>query len=155
MEIQTNQTDFAALENVAALKNFFLQRGQYNLDDFLSKLMMPASKKSFLVFSQNKYITIPVEKIAMFYVKYESSMIMCLDRQEYFINYSLEQIQKFLPEKQFYRLNRQYLVSFSAIKEVEHYFARKLLVNLVISVADKLLVPKEKVRNFLDWLENR
>lgn len=82
-------------------------------------------------------------------------MIMCFDKQEYFLNYSLDQIQSFLPEQQFYRLNRQYLINFNAIKEVEHYFARKLLVNPVMPVKDKLLVSKEKVTEFLRWLDNR
>jgi len=52
-------------------------------------------------------------------------------------------------------LNRQYLVNFDAVKEVEHYFARKLLVNLTVATPEKLLVAKEKVRTFLDWLESR
>ena len=82
-------------------------------------------------------------------------MIMCFDKQEYFVNYSLEQIQNLLPKNQFYRLNRQYLINFAAVKDVEYYFARKLLVNPVIQVKDKLLVSKEKVTEFLDWLDNR
>jgi DNA-binding LytR/AlgR family response regulator len=60
-----------------------------------------------------------------------------------------------LPEKQFFRLNRQYLINFHAVKEVEHYFARKLLVNPVIPIKDKLLVSKEKVSGFLHWLDDR
>ena len=90
----------------------------------------------------------PVENIAFFQVKYESSAIVCMDRREYPVNHSLDQIQNLLTGKQFFRLNRQYLVNFNAIKEVEHYFARKLLVNLIIATAEKLLVPKEKVRLF-------
>ena len=112
-------------------------------------------KKSFLVFRHNKYITVPTNTIAFFYVKYESSIIVCFDRQEYSMNYSLEHIQHLLPDVQFFRLNRQYLINFNAVKEVEHYFARKLLVNLIIPLADKLLVSKEKARSFLQWLENR
>jgi two-component system response regulator LytT len=112
-------------------------------------------KKNFLVFSRNKYITVPTETIALFCVKFESTLIVRFDRQEYAVNYSLEQIQHLLPDQQFFRLNRQYLVNFNAVKEVEHYFARKLLVNLIIATAEKLLVPKEKARPFLDWLENR
>jgi DNA-binding LytR/AlgR family response regulator len=112
-------------------------------------------KKSFLVFKHNKYFTVPTESIAFFYIKYESAMIMCFDRKEYCINYSLEQIQQLVTDKFFFRLNRQYLINFSAVKEVEHYFARKLLVNLSIPVNDKLLVAKEKVTAFLNWLEDR
>src|SRR5689334_19655179 len=77
-----------------------------------------APKTSFLVFRHNKYITVPVENIAYFYVKYESSRIMCLDRQEFFVNYSLDHIQGLLPDRQFFRVNRQYLVNFQAIRDV-------------------------------------
>jgi two-component system response regulator LytT len=126
-----------------------------NLDYLLTRLTAPAGKTSFLVFRHNKYFTIPTENIAFFYVKYESSTIVCFDRQEYFVNHSLEHIQGSLTDKQFFRLNRQYLINFHAVKEVEHYLARKLLVNLVVPVPDKLLVPKEKVSVFLQWLENR
>lgn len=82
-------------------------------------------------------------------------MIMSFNEQEYPVNYSLEQIQQLLPAEDFFRLNRQYLVNFRAIKEVEHYFARKLLVKLLVPAPEKLLVPKEKTGGFLQWLENR
>jgi two-component system, LytTR family, response regulator LytT len=114
-----------------------------------------AGKSSFLVFKHNKYFIVSTENIAFFYVKHATSIIVCFDRQEYFLNNSLENIQALLGDKQFFRLNRQYLVSFKAIKEVEHYFARKLLVNLVIPVIDKLIVSKEKLSSFLHWLDNR
>jgi two-component system response regulator LytT len=137
------------------IKNLFHQYRIHNLDDLLEKLAMPSGKKSFLVFKNHKYLNVLTENIALFYVKYESSVIRCFDKQEYFVNHSLEQIQSFLSEKQFFRLNRQYLINFNAIKEVEHYFARKLLVNLAVPVPEKLLVSKEKVSSFLSWLDNR
>jgi len=151
----SRDTIVAAFEKVDEFKNFFQQNTQPNLDELLAKITTPDGKKSFLVFKHNKYFTVPTENIAFFYVKYESSIIMSFDRQEYPVNQSLEQIQNLLPEKQFFRLNRQYLINFKAIKEVEHYFARKLLVNLVVPAPEKLLVSKEKVTSFLHWLENR
>ena len=126
-----------------------------NLEELLTRLPAPQGKTSFLVFKQNRYITVPTEKIAFFYVKYESSVIVCFDRQEYFVDHSLEQIQSLVTDKRFFRVNRQYLINFHAVKEVEHYFARKLLVNLTVTAPDKLLVPREKVSAFLQWLENR
>jgi two-component system, LytTR family, response regulator LytT len=145
-----------AIENRAdEFKNFFQQFRLPWLDELLTKLTTQNGKKSFLVFKSNKYFNVLTENIAFFYIRYESAMIMCFDKQEYFVSYSLEQIQNLLPEKQFYRLNRQYLINFSAVKEVEHYFARKLLVNPVITTKDKLIVSKEKVTDFLHWLDNR
>src|SRR5215204_4201362 len=127
-----------------------IQNGKY-----IPKAVNEAGKKSFLVYKHNKYLTIPTENIAFFYIKYDAPVIVCFDKQEFAVNYSLEQIQHLLSEKQFYRLNRQYLINFNAVKEVEHYFARKLLVNLVISLKEKILVSKEKATSFLRWLENR
>jgi DNA-binding LytR/AlgR family response regulator len=125
------------------------------IDDLIIKLRAQTGKRNFLVFKDNKYLNVPTEQIAFFYVNYASSAITCFDKQEYFVRHSLDQIENLLPEKQFFRLSRQYLVNFNAVKEVEHYFARKLLVNLVVPARDKLLISKEKVRVFLEWLDNR
>lgn len=155
METQTRNTDFSITKRSNALETTYQQQRPFSLDDLVAKLAVTTGKKSFLVFKQNKYFTVPVESIAFFQVKYESSTIVCMDRREYQVNYSLDQIQHLLTGNQFFRVNRQYLVNFSAIKEVEYYFARKLLVNLHTATAEKLIVPKEKVRNFLYWMENR
>ena len=125
------------------------------LEEALAKRTPPAGKTSFLIYRHNRYIIVPVEKIAFFSVKHQSTVMVCFDRKEYVVNYSLDHIQGLLTEKQFFRVNRQYLINFRAIKDVEHYFARKLLVNPTISVSDKLLVPKEKASVFLYWLDNR
>lgn len=114
-----------------------------------------AGKKSFLVYKHNTYRTILTESIAYFCFKYGSTRIVCFDEQEYFVNYSLDQVQQLLPEWQFFRLNRQCLINFAAIKEVEHYFARKLLVKPTIAGIENLTVSKEKASGFLYWLGNR
>ena len=137
------------------LTNVFQQHGQFKLDDLVAQLAVTTGKRSFLVFKHNKYFAVPVENIAFFHSRNASSYLVCMDQREYPVNYSLDQAQNLLTGKQFFRVNRQYLVNFNAIKEVEHYFARKLLINLSIVTSEKLLVPKEKVRPFLYWMEDR
>ncbi len=145
----------AGVEAPSDFLNSFPQFPHSRLEDIIARLTIEPGKKSFLVFQNNKYINILTKNIAFFYIRYESAMIACFDKQEYFVNYSLEQLQSLVPASQFYRLNRQYLINFSAVKEVEHYFARKLLVNLVIPTKEKLIVSKDKVSDFLHWLDNR
>lgn len=144
-----------SLEKVDNFKNFFQQNTQQDLDGLLKRIGLDEGKKSFLVFKHNKYTTIPTDQIAFIYIRNDSSTIMTFQQQEYAIDQSLDQVQNALSGKQFFRLNRQYLVNFSAIKEVEHYFGRKLFVKLVIPSPDKLLIGKEKTSGFLGWLENR
>jgi len=144
-----------AFDKFDAFKNFFQKNSHLELEDIFQRLAAPSGKKSFLVFKNNKYVTIPTERIAFFSTKYDRTVITCFDQQEYTIDSSLDQIQKVLCDQLFFRLNRQHLVSFISVKEVEHYFARKLIVKLVIATEEKLLVSKEKVSSFLKWLDNR
>ncbi|SFD97826.1 two component transcriptional regulator, LytTR family [Chitinophaga sp. CF118] len=144
-----------AFEKVDNFKNFFQQKPTTGLDDLLLKIGLAEGKKSFLVFRNNKYTTVQTEQIAFIYIKYTSPSIMTFQGEEYSITQSLDQVQGQLSSKQFFRLNRQYLINFSAIKEVEHYFARKLFVRLSVPTPEKLLIGKEKTTAFLQWLENR
>lgn len=144
-----------ALIKVDGLKNFFQQKSMPNLDELLLKLNPPAAKTSFLVFRNQKYSTVQVEDIAFFYIRYDATVIMCFDKESYSVNKSLDQIAGIVSPKQFFRINRQYLVNFKAIKEVEHYFMRKLYVKLIIDTPEKLLVNKEKAHGFLSWMEER
>jgi two-component system, LytTR family, response regulator LytT len=143
------------VENPGEQKSGKYQLQFPGLGDIFKNLANQVGKKSFLVLKSNRYVNVLSENIAFFYIRYEATMIMCFDKQEFFVDHSLEKLQKLLSPKQFYRLNRQYLINFNAIQDVEHYFARKLLVNPTINVKDKLIVSKEKVSEFLHWLDNR
>lgn len=148
MKVQYHETDLS-------FNGYALDKPGVNKTDFVLGSPSRVGKKSFLVFKHNKYTTVPIENIAFFYVKYDSSILVCRDRQEYPVHYSLKQIQNLVNNKHFFRLNKQYLVNFDAVKEVEHYFARKLLVKLTVAGPDKLLVSKQKACCFMRWLENR
>ena len=122
---------------------------------FSEYALQEGSKTSFLVYKNHTYRTIPTESVAYFTLKFGGIVLVATDGKEYSLNYSLEQIQHLVSSRHFFRLNRQYLVNFAAVGEVEHYFARKLLVKLTIPTPEKLLVSKEKASSFLHWLENR
>ncbi|RYY37829.1 MAG: response regulator transcription factor [Sphingobacteriaceae bacterium] len=144
-----------ALRKVDELKNFFQQKTAPDLESLLSKLNPPSGKTSFLVFKNQKYTTVQTDNIAFFYIRNDATSLMCFDGQEYTLSQSLDNIAASVSAKQFFRVNRQYLVNFKAIKEVEHYFLRKLYVKLVIETPEKLLINKEKSHNFLNWMEER
>lgn len=148
----TEETLITAFEKVKNIRNFF-QGGQP-----VEKLLQPLTtggKKSFLVFKDNKYTVISIENIAFFYIKNELPLMYTFDEKEYFINQSLDTVYNLLPPGQFFRVTRQYLINFDAVKEVEHYFARKLLVHLKVKTPEEIIVGKSKTTEFLTWLDNR
>ncbi|GAB3921636.1 LytR/AlgR family response regulator transcription factor [Mucilaginibacter myungsuensis] len=144
-----------ALRKVDDLKNFFQQKTTPDIESLLQRLSPQSGKTSFLVFKNQKYATVQTDNIAFFYIRNDSTSLMCFDGQEYTLSQSLDNIAASVSAKQFFRVNRQYLVNFKAIKEVEHYFLRKLYVKLVIDMPEKLLINKEKSHSFLNWMEDR
>lgn len=146
-----------SIKKAGELKNFF-QRNKKAMPDFdylLTRTGENTGKTSFLVFKNNKYQTVLTENIAFFCIKNETPTIMTFDKAEYQITQSLDEVHKLLSPTQFFRTNRQYLINFSAIREAEHYFSRKLILKLTIPTEEKLLVGKDKATAFLSWLENR
>ena len=69
------------------------------------------------------------------------------------MNFTLEELEQSLDPDQFYRANRQFLVNFKAVQEVQQYFARKLLLKLNVNTRDALVVSKAKAGDFLRWME--
>lgn len=151
----TNEHQLAGPAASDYYENFLRQHRPPWLDDLVNKLSISPGKKSFLVCKGNKYVNVLTDNIALFYIRHEITTIMCFDKQAYIIDYSLDQIQSLLSCNQFYRINRQFLINFNAVKDVEHYFARKMLVNPIVPTEEKLIVSREKVTDFLHWLDNR
>lgn len=143
------------LKKVDELKNFFQQKSAPDISELLTRLEPQNTKTSFLVFKNQKYKTVHIDDIAYFSIRHETTWITCFDKQQFTINQTLEQVANTVSAKQFFRINRQYLINFKAIKEVEHHFMRKLLVSLSVETPDALLINKEKTSSFLAWMENR
>lgn len=151
-----SETDLnVALAKVEGFKNFFQKHTIQDLERVLASNRSTQGKKSFLIFKNNKYSTLETEQIAYVHIGYGSASLVNFQGVEFSMNQSLDQIQSQLSSTQFFRLNRQYLINFSAIKEVEHYFSRKLFVRLKVATPDKLLIGKEKTTVFLKWLAER
>ena len=146
-----------AFRKVDELKKFFQKNELPELEAILQKITQPQTpaKSSFLVFKNQKYTTIPTENIAYFFIHNEITHLMTFDKQQFHLTQPLGQIAEQVSQKQFFRVNRQYIVNFSAIKEMEHYFQRKILVKLTIETPEQLLINKEKSHSFFTWLEDR
>jgi two-component system, LytTR family, response regulator LytT len=146
-----------AFRKVDELKKFFQKTELPELEALIQKITQPQTpaKSSFLVFKNQKYTTILTENIAYFFIHNEITHLMTFDKQQFQLTQTLGQIAEQVSQKQFFRVNRQYIINFSAIKEMEHYFQRKILVKLTVETPEQLLINKEKSHSFFTWLEDR
>lgn len=111
-------------------------------------------QNTVLVYHKENIIPVKVDDIALFHIEYEVTRLITFSRQHHIINKSLEELET-ITGSDFFRANRQYLLNRNAIRNVSQYFARKLIVSLSIPFDSKIIVSKEKVTLFLNWLSGK
>lgn len=147
-----------ALRKVEHFSNFFQRTTQADtrlLDIIKSISGEKKGKTSFLVFHQHSYINLSTSDIKYFYKSADGVFAVTDEKHMYPMKESLDEIQRLLDPLDFYRINRQYIIAFKCIREVQHYFDRKLTVSLIIDAPEKLIVGREKATAFLHWLGDR
>lgn len=144
-----------SLSKLKRLETHF-NSGNTLLNNLVQLMQKPKSYKTgFLVSHKDKMIPVSVEDIACFYYHNDLTFLVTFGNQKYPLDLSMDEVEGRIDPSLFYRANRQFIVNFKAIREVEHYFARKLVVKVGISVPESIVVSKAKAGNFLKWMENR
>ena len=110
-------------------------------------------KQSILIKKYDGFLPIRTDDIACFYI--DSGILYCqlIDLNVYAIHEKLEAIEADLNPNDFFRINRQTLVSRRTIKEVSNHLGGRLLIKPRQNIKEKLFVSKGRVAEFRRWLE--
>lgn len=109
-------------------------------------------RKTFLVNVADKFIPVPVSRIAYFYTTGNRTLLTTMDDTEYAIDKTLETVMSYLDPSLFFRANRQFIVSHKAVAEVAIWFGNRLSVVLSLPVPEKIIISKARVSLFKQWL---
>ena len=105
----------------------------------------------FLIPHKDKLIPLAVEDIAYIYAELKTARVVTFGGQTYSLDYSLDEMMKKLDPEQFFRVNRQCILSHRAVQDISVWFAGKLAVNLKVPVAERIMVSKARVPEFKAW----
>ena len=94
--------------------------------NYLNSIEMPGENILFDV--ENGFIKLNTRNIEYCYASQSYSVIVNYDRKEYMITKSLREIQDMLPENQFYRTHKSYLVNIYHIRKYVHAKASYVLL---------------------------
>lgn len=95
-----------------------------------------------------------VDDVQCFYSMEKYSFLQNNSGRDYAINYSLDQLEDLLDPAKFFRINRKFIVSFSAITDIISFSASRLKVKLLSNTSDDLIVSRERIQDFKERLEN-
>ncbi len=109
-------------------------------------------RKSYLVYHQDKLIPLAVDDISWFYKSNKVTYACTISNKKYVIDDVLDKIQNEVSSENFYRANRQFIVSKNAIENIAIYFNGRLIVNILPKPDEKIIVSKAKATDFKNWL---
>ncbi len=95
---------------------------------------------------------IKLENISCFYSFEKGTFIQTNDDRNYIIDYSLDDLLLKLDPKKFYRVNRKYIINIEAIKDIISYTNSRLKIKLKTTIAEDIIVSRERVKEFKDWI---
>jgi DNA-binding LytR/AlgR family response regulator len=96
---------------------------------------------------------IGIEEIAFFHSMEKETFLNTFSGKCYGLEYSLDQLEQLTDPKNFFRINRKYLVNLKAIKDIISYSGSRLKLKVGDKDDDDTLVSREKVSEFKNWLE--
>lgn len=118
----------------------------------LKSFEQPQYKTCFLVNHKGtRIVPLSTLSIAFFYVQDGSIFATSNTNETYPINHSLDELSKLLDPSQFYRINRQFIISKLYIDSMELWFNNRMLINMKIPTPEKIIVSKNKVGEFKEW----
>lgn len=109
-------------------------------------------RKRFLVKQGQKFASIELEAIAYFFSNGRFIFFRTFDDQKFLVEYTLEELELMLPTADFYRINRSLLISFKSVDQIHPYFGNRIKLMLSPAPDKDVIVSREKVNGFKDWL---
>lgn len=110
-------------------------------------------KKRFTIKMGQQLKMIQIEDVECFYSENKGTYLHTFDNRDYLLDVTLEQLENELDPKEFYRVSRKFIIPLKAIKEIQLYSNSRLKVILPTYKDDEVIVSREKVSDFKDWLD--
>jgi len=126
------------------------------LKDYINRTEVSMQKdkhiRNFLIPVRDKIMPISIEDIAFWHTEGERVNAYTFEGKHYPMDKSLDTITEILPENDFFRANRQFIVSRKTIKDLSVWYGNRLLVNVSVLTPEKIVISKNKTPEFKKWL---
>jgi DNA-binding LytR/AlgR family response regulator len=109
-------------------------------------------KKRFAVKIGQHIKLISVATIECFCSENKSTHIQTINNRSYSIDESLEDLEAKLSPELFFRVSRKYFVNINAIKDIVSYTNSRLKIILNNYNESEIIVSRERVKDFKNWL---
>ncbi|MFZ4475808.1 MAG: LytR/AlgR family response regulator transcription factor [Saprospiraceae bacterium] len=156
LEIAPETEILAHLESVEACLNWLQQHPAPDftaLLEHIRKQEAPNYLRRMLIRLGNSIKLIDMSDAAFFYTKDKITFLIAHSTGKRFpVDYPLDKLETMLDPKDFFRINRQFILRINAIKEMQPYSKSRIKVETTPAADQEIIVSTERAAAFKRWL---
>lgn len=137
----------SAIQKLDEFRKIFAQSG-----DALVEALTQDYKKRFVIRFGEHIKTLSVDEIAYCFSENKATFARTFEGRTYPMDYNLDALETMLPPEEFFRINRQYIISLKAIDEMKTYSKARVIITLKPAVKEQPVVSSERAADFKSWL---
>ena len=141
----------------AAIEKFkTLNKHATDIDALLNNIKSIATankfRNRFLVKTGQKLISVDMDDVAYIFSDKGLSFIRTKQNQKHIIDYTMDEVEKMLSPQQFFRANRQFIISIDAVVTIHTWFNQKLKVEVKPETSEPVIISRDKAPAFKEWM---
>lgn len=110
------------------------------------------NRKRILTYMRNELVPVLISEIAYVYTENTITYVVNFEGKKSTSNASLDDMYSNFDPTLFFRANRQYIISISAIDKIIKYGKSQLKIVLNSKVSEEIIISKNKAAEFKQWL---
>ena len=142
-----------------ALDKLDLLQGQHGsnipsnlVEGFLKEENISTYKQRFMTRVGDRLLAFGIGEVSHFMADDKVVWMKLDNKRRYPIDYKMDELEVQLNPKDFFRVNRTYIIAFRSIKEVYLYSSSRLRVELeTAEESEEIIVSRDRVEGFRQW----
>ncbi len=111
-------------------------------------------KERFLIKVGEQYKSLEIKSANCFFIKESYTFISTSNGRSYGLDYSLDKVEDLIDPKDFFRINRNFIVRYDAIKNIIVYSSNRQKVKINEFDQDEaIIISRERVKPFKKWMD--
>jgi two-component system, LytTR family, response regulator LytT len=134
-------------------KKLHYKTAPVDIQKLLSSIQQKAEYKERFVIRYGEHMkTIQASDIAYIISENRISFAVLKEGKRYALDFNMDQLEEMLNPKLFFRINRQFIISYGSITEMLTYSKSRVLVKLNPPTKEDTIVSTERSSSFKAWL---
>lgn len=141
-----------AISKYRELQGLKVNYEQNVIQELVKSLARPSYRERFMVKSGQNLGYVHTNDLLYAFAEEGLVFLVAKDGKKFNIDHKIEELQNLLDPKDFFRVNRKFIVNINSIQKIYTWFNSRLKLDLLRGDEHEVIVSRERVTDFKNWL---